>query len=207
MTINLKELERRAFRSTFEDGIWDIYLGLVFVIFGFVPFLRTTLGISEGVAITIHIALLVPSIMVLILGKQYITAPRLGTVTFRKERQRKLSGLKIVLGLSVVVGLITFALISTNQLNISGFWLVFAGMIIVVMGSMALLMDYNRLFFYAILWAISMPIGVWMEGQGMLSDAPMTFIVTGGLAVVVGLVYLQSFLKNYHLPPKDEQYG
>jgi hypothetical protein len=35
----------------------------------------------------------------------------------------------------------------------------------------------------------------------------MTFIVTGGLAVVVGLVYLQSFLKNYHLPPKDEQYG
>ena len=27
--INLKELERRAWRSVFQDGLWDIYLGLL----------------------------------------------------------------------------------------------------------------------------------------------------------------------------------
>jgi hypothetical protein len=29
-SINLKELERKAWRSVFQDGLWDIYLGLLF---------------------------------------------------------------------------------------------------------------------------------------------------------------------------------
>lgn len=28
MTGNLKELEKKAFKSTFQDGLWDIQLGL-----------------------------------------------------------------------------------------------------------------------------------------------------------------------------------
>ena len=29
--INLKEIERKAFRSTYQDGLWDIYFGLIVV--------------------------------------------------------------------------------------------------------------------------------------------------------------------------------
>ena len=32
--IDLKELERRAFRSTFQDGLWDIFLGLLLLNMG-----------------------------------------------------------------------------------------------------------------------------------------------------------------------------
>ena len=31
--LNLKEIERKAFRSTYQDGLWDIHLGLIFVRF------------------------------------------------------------------------------------------------------------------------------------------------------------------------------
>ena len=29
--LNLKEIERKAFRSTYEDGLWDIYFGLIVI--------------------------------------------------------------------------------------------------------------------------------------------------------------------------------
>ena len=30
-SINLKEIERKAFRTTYQDGLWDMYFGLVVV--------------------------------------------------------------------------------------------------------------------------------------------------------------------------------
>ena len=38
--LNLKEIEKKAWRSTFEDGLWDIYLGSLFFIMGVSPLLR-----------------------------------------------------------------------------------------------------------------------------------------------------------------------
>ena len=29
--LNLKEIERKAFRSTYQDGLWDLFFGLVVV--------------------------------------------------------------------------------------------------------------------------------------------------------------------------------
>ena len=33
--INLKELERKAFRSTYQDGLWDMYFGLIVICMSF----------------------------------------------------------------------------------------------------------------------------------------------------------------------------
>jgi hypothetical protein len=33
-SISLKELERKAFRSTFQDGLWDMYLGFLLLMMG-----------------------------------------------------------------------------------------------------------------------------------------------------------------------------
>jgi hypothetical protein len=32
--LNLKQLERRAYRSTFQDGLWDLYLAGLMVCLG-----------------------------------------------------------------------------------------------------------------------------------------------------------------------------
>ena len=45
--IDLKQIERKAFRSTYQDGLWDIYIGLV-VIFMALYMYRPVGGYNRG---------------------------------------------------------------------------------------------------------------------------------------------------------------
>jgi len=44
---NLNEIEKKAYRSTFQDGIWDIFLGLVLLILA-LGALLSNIGVPEG---------------------------------------------------------------------------------------------------------------------------------------------------------------
>lgn len=200
---DLKEIERRAYRATFQDGLWDIYLGLVFIAFGLGPVVRQ-LGASEGTAMLVHIGMMLVALLLIIAGKKFITMPRIGRVKFGPQRTRKLTRVRIVLAASVVLGLVVFAALSSDSLGLTALMVIFPVNILVVMGAMAYFMDYDRLFIYAVLWALSFPVGVVLEKNTALSDAPTVFIVTGGIAVVAGCVYFSRFLRDYALPPGEE---
>ncbi len=85
-TDSLKEIERRAYRSTFEDGIYDIQFGLLFLIVACIPILEIV-GISRlfGYSLLIISPILLPW-----LGKRYITIPRMGAVEFGPKRKSKM---------------------------------------------------------------------------------------------------------------------
>ncbi len=201
---DLKEIERRAFRATFQDGLWDIYLGIVFTAFGIGPILRSGLGLSEDSTMIVHIGLLIIAMLILLAGKKLITRPRLGHVKFGQQRQRKLSKVRIVLALSVISGLIVFAALAGDSLEMTGLSIVFAANILLVLGAMAHFLDYDRLFVYAVLWAASFPVGLLLEKHTGLHDAPSVFVATGGLAIVVGSVLLVRFLRTYTPAPTEE---
>ena len=86
--LDLKALERKAFRSVHQDGLWDIYLGgmlLALSLFFSIPEngegeLNYTLLALLGVAIVFA---------VFQLGKKYVTVPRMGQVRFGPERQKR----------------------------------------------------------------------------------------------------------------------
>jgi hypothetical protein len=42
--ISLKEAERKVFKTTQNDGLWDIFLGCFLLIFVIAPYLSGTLG-------------------------------------------------------------------------------------------------------------------------------------------------------------------
>ncbi|MFH1941178.1 MAG: hypothetical protein ABIL68_03660, partial [bacterium] len=44
--LDLKALEKKTFRSTFEDGLWDIFIGLIFLQFAVAPLLND-LGLGD----------------------------------------------------------------------------------------------------------------------------------------------------------------
>ena len=47
--LDLKEVEQKVFQTTFQDGLWDIYLGLLLIIFGLSPLLEYLgFGFSEN---------------------------------------------------------------------------------------------------------------------------------------------------------------
>ena len=84
--INLKEIERKAWKSCYQDGIWDIFLGLILLNFGIAPLMEEITGTTYLIS---YIILLVLGYIIFYGGKKYITVPRIGNVKFSPKRKLK----------------------------------------------------------------------------------------------------------------------
>ena len=97
----LKDLERKAWTSYFQDGLWEIIIGTILM----VSVLSSTLdaaGVSDGLRIAIYVPLMMAlPALILVLGKRYITLPRLGTVRFAPERLARRA--RVFLGILAVM--------------------------------------------------------------------------------------------------------
>ncbi|MFX1448787.1 MAG: hypothetical protein ACFFCG_11745, partial [Promethearchaeota archaeon] len=87
--VDLKEMEKRAWKSNFQDGLWDIYFGLLIMGIGF-NWLGGFLGLPEtmGVMVTL-ISWDIGAMVIFILGKKFITTPRMGFVKFGQIRKKR----------------------------------------------------------------------------------------------------------------------
>jgi hypothetical protein len=97
--LNLKEVERRVYTSTYKDGLWDIYYGLI-VIFMSLFVYRPKAGYS---ALNLLLAFggIAVSFVLFRLAKKYITAPRIGTFEPGEARKKKNRAMGITLGIFV----------------------------------------------------------------------------------------------------------
>jgi len=208
--INLKELERKAFRSTFQDGLWDIFLGFLLLNMGG----STLLGGSEMSPLWSMIVLTVFAGVVLLLfwaGKKFITTPRIGSVKFGAQRKSKLKRVRLVLFMSVLVG----ALMSIwgvgsrvagvpyliAQVPLPAY--VWAVQCVVVFSLAAYFMDVTRFYFYGVLYALPFPLGILLAENTDLAGASsmaITFGASGAVMVLVGAVLFARFLRRYPLP-------
>jgi hypothetical protein len=96
--------EVRAWRSVFQDGLWDIALGIMFLGVG----LSMTLGLDPGWTYAEYAAAMVLSVAVIRVGKRRITIPRLGWVKFgpKAERRRLNAFLVPTIGMAVTLVLV-----------------------------------------------------------------------------------------------------
>jgi len=207
--INLKELERKAWTSYFQDGLWDIYLGLLLLAMA-IQALLSDVGFSESLGITILIGVEVLAVLVLWVGKKIITVPRMGRVKFGPKRKAKLSWVVVILFISVLVGAGVFLVASAMRGNRPGWlnaaffapaaWVVNA---IVVFSLGAYFLDFNRLYLIGVLYALAVPLDILFRE---LTDIDLSFIAFGAPAMVIlitGLVVLVRFLRDYPLLPEE----
>ena len=85
--LDLKQMEKKAWQTYFGDGIWDIYLGLIFVGMGLLAVFERS-GAPEILKYGQFGLLLGLGIIILTIGKKKITIPRLGYVEFCPKRKR-----------------------------------------------------------------------------------------------------------------------
>ena len=207
--ISLKELERKAWTSYFQDGLWDIYLGLLLLAMA-VSALLSDVGFSESWGMTILIGLEVLATLVLWVGKKLITVPRMGRVRFGPKRKAKLNWVRVVLLLSVLVGAGVFvaglAVRSDRPewLNAAFFlpaaWVVNA---IVVFSLGAYFLDFSRLYLIGVLYALAVPLDIMFR---KFTDIDLSFLAFGAPAMVIliiGLVMFARFLRDYPLLPEE----
>lgn len=205
--IDLKELEKKAFRSTHEDGFWDIFLGMIMIAMG-VSGAMSNLGVEETLGTMIFVVLEVLAMAVMIAGKKYITVPRMGIIKPGPSRKKKLTKARIVLLISFVFGMLLFIIptaIQSTGGEVARPWYFIAGIfalnVLLVLGLLAYYMDYDRLYIIAVLFALTLPL---REILSLYFVSPyivlIAFGIPGAIVLVMGIFYLFRFLKKYPRP-------
>ena len=188
--IDLRDVERRAWTLYFQDGLWDIFFGLLFLGGG----LR---ALTDNLWFYLLVA---AGVLVLILGKRWITLPRLGQINYGPQRQARLNVVRLV-GFAVMVYTAVVLAMILSGADLSGIpvgW-IFVFLVPGVFIIMAYMMDFTRLYGYAILIAAFMVIS---EMYSYPTDA-WAQIVAGLVPLMVGIVLLVRFLRSY--PVVDEE--
>jgi hypothetical protein len=205
--ISLKELEKMAYRSTFQDGIWDVFLGIMLLNMA-ISVLLTTMGFTLlqsalGLAV-ISIPLTTFGLAFFILGKKYITVPRMGYVEFGPKRKRNLRKSILVLSLSAILGLVVFILTTSSKIpydlrsKFPVVFIIFALNVIVVFSLLAYFFDFERLYIYAFLYAVPFVIGKHLQQiTGSRYMLTTLLFISSSIMIAVGLIFFIRFLKKY----------
>ena len=204
--MDLKTLEKRAWRSFHQDGLWDIYLGLI--LWALAVFLGGGLDAIENdlwrlVAYTLLIS---GAFLVFWAGKRYLTIPRLGQVKFGPARKRRMLHLALILGgftlVTVVLVILTATAKNTNTSLPPGLPVyLFAGLFVgAVIATIAWFNDYPRGYYIAVIYALCFGLGEHWQNWSI-------FWLGGLLVLTPGVVLLIRFLRQYPLPEPGETNG
>jgi len=205
--LNLKEIERRAFRSTYQDGLWDMLWGAIVMAMA-ISLHRPEDGYSPA---NIIVATVVPVVAYgfFWVGKKLITLPRMGQVRFGPARKQKGRTLAIILGIVVlvqvgIVGLTALGWLdpqmgakindfladhSLERLAVAALGSLFVGPAMILI---AYFSDFPRGYYIAIMMSLAVFLMI-------LLNRPIYALIIGGLILLPGLVLFVSFLKRYPL--------
>jgi drug/metabolite transporter (DMT)-like permease len=211
MTVfNLTEIEKKAYRSTFQDGLWDIFLGSQLLILS-MSVLLSNMGLTKKLHMGLLIILQVLVVLAFTIGKKHITIPRMGFVKFGPKRKRKITKSRIILIISVVAGLTVFLIasvfIQSNPANRS-ILLLFAPVAwvvnsVIIFSLLAYYMDFTRLYLYSVLFALPLPVDIAIKQFTNLNLSLVAFAVPGIAMLIVGTVLLARFLRDYPISGQE----
>jgi hypothetical protein len=202
---SLEEAERQVFRTAYQDGLWDVFLGCFVLMFAVAPLLSASLGDFWSSAVFLPFWGLVALAMWWI--RRQVITPRVGVVKFGPARKRKLRRLGLVLLVVNVVALvlgIVFALRSTVPGQ--GVSMAFGLIMLVGFSVAAYLLDFGRLYVYGLLVFLAPLVGEWLYRQyGVPHHGfPLTFGIAAGIMVLTGLVIFYRLLRDNPLPDRQE---
>jgi len=200
--ISLKEAERKAFRTTHNDGLWDIFLGCFVVMFAIAPFLSPSLGDFWSSAVFLPFWGLVFLIIRLI--RKNVVTPRVGAIKLGQVRKAKLAKLSVVMLVVNVVALILGFVIAMNFGRVPGqMTTIIFGLIFLIGFSIAAYsLEFNRLYIYGLLVGLSPLVGEWLYTNGNASHHgfPITFGTTAGIMILIGLTVFVRLLRDNPIP-------
>lgn len=197
--IDLKKIEKMAYRFTFQHGLYDIFVGLILIGVGFGPSLYDILPTPLNFFIPESFA-----IIFYLLGMKYIIKPRMGIVKFGEKRKADKKKLMIVMtgSLSITVIAFVWSMSSDSQLilfdSLAG-WLII-GLLLATLpiATIAYFLDIDRMYIYGVLVGIGIPVIEFLKND--MSYAMASLIVNGGIGsvfVVIGAILLFRFVRKY----------
>jgi hypothetical protein len=184
-SLDLKAMERKAWKSYYQDGMWDIFMGLMMIAMG------VDLLTQEGPA---FYALMGVTALSPFFIKRFITMPRLGYVKFGPMRRTRNKLVMAVIAFSILIGIGGFVAYTIGAEPPSGVFPAIAVFVIfAVFALMAYLLEFPRLYGYAMAFSLSIGLAITIE-----DFVPMVLFLTfGGIGLVIGLVMMARFVRRY----------
>jgi hypothetical protein len=197
--ISPKKAEQRVFASAFGDGLWDILVGCVVLMFAVGPFLSRSLGDFWSSAVFLPFWAL--AFLAVWLIRKHVVRPRLGVVRFGSWRKARLTRLSLVL---LILCIIAFALglFSALRFGVLPGWVYPASFGLMVLSTFSLvasLLRFTWLYVYGALIALSPLAGEWLYVHlGVPHHGyPVAFGVSTGVPLLVGLAKLIHLVRAY----------
>ena len=144
--------------------------------------------------------LVLAGVLALILGKRWITLPRLGQIHFSPRRKNRGRVVRIVALVGLLITAVIFVLLAMG-VDLSGVplsWF-FVLMVPGVFLLMAHMLDFTRLYGYAVLVAVFTVLGEFVGDPA----AAWAQIIAGLVPLTVGIILLVRFLRT--VPAVDEE--
>jgi hypothetical protein len=211
-SLDLKNIEKKAFRATYQDGLWDIYIGGIVMCMAELAY---TSAHENLPLLRFGFYLLGLGVFYLIYwgGRKFLTTPRLGQVKFGPRRQRR----KLIMT-SVLAGMVllqVMLLIGTILLWRNPSWADSLGlhtsnrdierMVVAVIGALfvgpsmvmiAYFNDFLRGYYIAFIVSLAVFCLIWF-------NQPIYLIIAGLLIMIPGILLFVRFMLKHPLPPAE----
>ncbi len=203
--IDLKKVEEQTYRFTFTDGIYDMAYGSLLMIFAIAPILREILYPSY------ILFMVLPAPLIIILGKRFITVPRIGIVKFNQNRtkSRNKIGFLIAILFPITVVLVVLTYLGLYNIKVGGYIVpIGAGVfVLVLLSTIAYILDYTHFYLYAVSIGLGIPLAELLKPIfGEPLHYLISFGISGTLILIYGIISLIRFLKKYPIPEKEISY-
>ena len=148
-----------------------------------------------GMGVTMVIALLV-----FFSGKKFITVPRMGIIKFKRKQKAEKKKFVLILIVLIIITGIFYILMVFDLIPFEAYVsaVVFGIFFAIPISLLANFLRIDRYYLYAILGGLSFFIS---ELSFSLSNNPfagfLAFIITGSLIIIIGLIFLYRFLRQY----------
>lgn len=205
--INLKELQSKAWRSIFQDGLWDIFMGLLLLNIA-VYTVADELFASDDLKLAVFIGGEIVAMLFLWAGKRFVTVPRTGKAKFGRFGKVRRSKAKLFSFASILVGLIVFLVAAglSQSGQIAGLprvYVVAVGWVLnamLVFGLAGYFLDFSRLYLIGAMFALSFPIDIVIrEVWNTERWAFFAYAVPALIVLAVGITFFIHFLQKYHI--------
>jgi len=200
--VDLKQIERKAYVSYFQDGLWDIVIGVLTAAWAVGPLLGD-LGLSDLWAGGMLLPFAAVAYAVFWAGKRFATRPRMGLVRFGAKRKARLTKIGVVTSALLTVALVVGIVASMSSIT-SG-WVYPAALSAVLLVGFSLgayFLDFPRLYLYGALLALCLPAGeALFRYAGVAHHGwPVTFGFSAAVMLLIGVTLFARFVRKCPRP-------
>lgn len=202
--LGLARIERKAWTSYFDDGLFDIFLGVLLLVMGVCDLFRDSLRsrLWEYGAYTVLVGV---ACLAFWAGKRFITIPRLGRVVYGPARKARRRRTALILVVQIMAGVVLMGILLATLARPSLAGIVFARSallavavgvwVMVGLGLVAYYLDFTRGYLIAMLY------GIGFGGTELLGN-PMMFVLAAAVTIAIGAIMLVRFLRKYGMQPQ-----